>query len=298
MNLVGIRKKQSGMALVLVMWLVAAMSLLVASVVLISRMDLKQQQLDQEGIRASALADKAMRLAMRQYLLDVEQGEASRRVAQLYHLQGEYAEPQVEIYPASGLIHLGSLNPELLLSVLQFGLGVDESRVAELRALLDGGFAGVNTDRTSLGVPDKFRVLEDLLLLPGVSINEYERMKDYFYVGQMGSPGVNPAAAPRELLSVLAEGDDAVVDEYIEIRDAAMESGEGGVLPHARFAAGLLSRSESSVYRVDVKLAKSKRNFKQRYWVSMARSREGLPWVIQVKEPIQVADVSIEDAAI
>ncbi|WP_299773785.1 hypothetical protein [uncultured Pseudoteredinibacter sp.] len=287
MTLGSYRRRQSGVALVMVMWLVAAMSLMVASVVYVARMDVKQQQLDQEMIRAGALFDKAMRLSMRQFKIDTAENNASKQIAQQYFLEHNSSELKVEIYPASGLIHLGSLTPELLVAVLQFGVGVEGGELASFVELIGGGFSSAAIDDELLDLPNRFRALEDLLLIPGITVDRYELLKDYFYIGQSGAPGVNPAAAPKELLSILAEGDETVVDEFLMLREEALNSGDGNVIPHAQFSTGMLSSADSSVYRVDVSLAADKYAFQQRYWISMMQSREGLPWKVKSKEPVR-----------
>lgn len=289
------RRRECGLALVMVLWLVAAMSLLVASVVYLARTDVQQQQLAQHVAKASAVADKAMRLSMRQYVLNVAEGGLSNQLAQQYSFDDAEFSGVVDIYPASGLIHLGSLTPELLLAVLRHGVGLADEQMEALGELLGSGFASATFDGKDVGLPNRFRVLEDLLLIPGVSIDSYEILKDYFYVGQSGAPGVNPAAAPRELLSVLAGGDTAVVDEFMSLREEARQSVSGEVLAHPQFAAGIISSANSSVYRVDVTLSfTNRRAFRQRYWLSLLPSQEGLPWMLLAKDPIRAVAVQIQ----
>lgn len=281
---------QRGLALVMVMWLVAAMSLLVASVVYVARMDVQQQQLGQAAIRASALSDKAMRLSLRQFYIEMADNPSIKQVAQNYSIDSDTGELQVDIYPASGLIHLGSLTPELLLSVLQYGVKISEDKLSILSNVLEGGFASSALAGEDLGLPGRFRALEDLLLIPGVTIDHYELLKDYFYIGQVGSPGVNPAAAPPELLSVLAAGDEGVVEEFISLREEAQGVPGAPVLPHAQFSAGFVSSVDSSVYRVDVTLMTGKYRFQKRYWISNAPSSFGLPWEEQSIEPVKITE--------
>jgi len=281
--------RQNGVALVMVMWLVAAMSLLVASVVYVARMDVKQQQLDQELIAAGAQADKAMRMAVREFTIESEAGEVSKQLAQEYSWQDSGSVFRVELFPSSGLIHLGSLTPEMLLSVLQYGAGVDQDKLAAMSELLAGGFSSVALGESDKSLPARFRVLEDLMLIPGVTVDDYETLKNYFYVGQLGSPGINPAAAPRELLSILAGGDESAVDEFLQLRLDASGGLGSPVLPHPQFDPGLLSSADSSTYRVDVTVQiGSKQKFKRRYWLSMMPSQLGLPWTELSREEARV----------
>lgn len=283
---------QDGMALVMVLWLVAAMSLLVASVVYVARMDVQQLQFGQQQAKVGAIADKAMRLTMRQFVLDVADNGSLRHIAQQYDFRVQDTKVEVGIHSASGLVHLGSITPEFLLAVLQYGVGFDEQKIEALKLLLDKGFALAEVAEGELELPNRFRVIEDLLLIPGVSLDVFEKLKDYFYVGQLGAPGVNPAAAPRELLSVLAAGEDGVVEEFMSLRASARQSPGEEILPHSQFTPELMSSANSSVYRVDVTLSPSaKMTFKRRYWISLIPSRYGLSWTLQAKEPVQIVDI-------
>lgn len=284
---IGFPRPQIGLALVMVLWLVAAMSLFVASVVYLARMDVRQQQFGQNRTQASAFADGAMRLSMRQFVFEVTENGASNQVAQEYIFEDEAFSGRVNIYPASGLIHLGSLTPELLLSVLQYGVGLDEGTIENLSRAFKVGFGAGILGKEELNHLEKFRVLEDLLQVPGISVDTYEVLKDYFYVGEEGAPGINPLAAPRELLVVLAGGNVEVVEEFLVLRDGARESVDNGVVSHAGFLGELISSTDSSIYRVDVTVnSVAQQSFKQRYWLRLAPSREGLPWVMQTKVPI------------
>ncbi|MCV6615494.1 MAG: type II secretion system protein GspK [Cellvibrionaceae bacterium] len=280
-------KASRGMALVMVLWLVAAMSLLVAGVVYIARVDVKQTQYLSQRTKMQATLDGAINLAMQELLLRGQESEQGLHRGVIEELEVELngLRAKVRLVPTSGLIHLGSVSPQLLSQVLVHGLGFEEVNIEQLLQQMAESkqpdaedLAGLQLNRVA------FESVEELMLIPGVNADNFARLKELFYVGPGGGSGINPKAAPPEVLTILAAGDVGAVQEFVAQRQQA--GPEDLSLP-AGFVEDFSSNLNSSSYRVDARMAVSPSLVLQRrVWVDFSASPLGLPWDIHRREAL------------
>jgi len=245
------RRAAAGMALIAVLWIVAALSLLVLGVSGSVREQIRTVGQARDQIQGQALAEAAVALALQQLLVQPE------RVAGTQHLSVDYAglALDVEATPLDGLISLNDAPPELLSALLQVAAGLPAGPAETLAAAIvewrDTQPELDITDHPDARQQRRFEAPEDLLLVPGVDYGLYARLAPLVSADLAGTGGrVNPATAPAGVLAVLAQGDASVVARYLGQRD----SGQPGA-DISGFNAELISESDSAsfpLYRMRV----------------------------------------------
>ena len=215
------RYRQRGVALALLLVMLAALSLLVLGVATEARTEARLAQVFVQRAQAAALAEGAIHLALRDLsgVRDVDPGAARSPLDRSYRLDGR--DVFVELTPANGLLSVTAAPVELLADLLRI-VGrmtrADAQRLAEeiedtrLTAAMDAEKAQVSLS-----------ALEDLLLLPGMQRAVYERVAPLLTVTG-GNASVDPALAPEELLPVLAASSGEGV---ATLRRARREAREG-----------------------------------------------------------------------
>ncbi|WP_341647817.1 hypothetical protein [Thauera humireducens] len=139
----GMRVRHRGLALVAVLWMIAALTLLVASLVAVSRAGTQSAQNHTAVVRATAVGDAAIQLALVEAQHQQRSGE--RRLVGEYVFDG--ARVQVELLPASAYINLNRASPALLQALLVVAGGLDAAsaeilagRIVDWRDVDDAAF--------------------------------------------------------------------------------------------------------------------------------------------------------------
>lgn len=270
------RQFQSGVALAMLMWFVAALSLLVAALVAQSRLDVRLTQLHRDQAIAAASGDGAVQLAMDQWY--AAKNNAAKQGWMQVGIHFDDRDIQVTIVSLSGLIDVNNAPPELLTKAFAIAGNVPMEQAEVLARRV------VNYRKPSLQ-DDKhqrnrhFDTLEDLLRVPGVGRDLIERLRPVMYGASTGQPGVNIGFAPPEVLAVL--GADA--DQARRLVNA--RGGDGVNLGGSGFATDFQSTRHMLLYRVDAIVNVNGKQFLRRCWVKMGRSAQGmLPWRIYRRE--------------
>lgn len=271
------------------------MSLLVASVVYIAKMDVRQVQFASEKAQAKAILDGAVLKSMVNFQMAKKQGEYQGRG--IFYSEQVVAGQNVTVrlVPVSGLIALTSATKALWIELFVVAAEMEPAE-AELLAdnildwqkPVDQNDRGIDNKYQSLGLPvprhSGLLAIEDLLAVAGMTGEIYRSIKDYVYLA--GSMGVDPVSAPEGVLRILAGGNQSVVDEYVQARN---ESLVAEVFPHAQMKQEFISNGNGSLLRVDARMqVGSGKVFQRRTWVETAKQVYGLPWAIQKIEVIAV----------
>ena len=281
--------KQRGVALAMLLWMLAALTLLVSGVVFQSRTDVQLTRLHLDQARAQAAAQGAAHMLLAEYQLGAASGEAASSgiFARRYELNGLQLEAQA--IPVSGLVDLNMASPQLLVALFQHlgRLNHDAAEhLAEQLLLWRAPPQGeVGVEDTEGGGGGLLMVVEDLLRVPGMTRAVYDRVRSAVHVEPGGQQGVDPLAAPADVLYSIANGDPGVVDTIIEARRDASASAAGlpGGLDPAYLASG-----GASGYRVDVRVSQQSQSpLVQRIWVQMATGQGGVPWRFTRVLPIE-----------
>ncbi|MBB6521009.1 type II secretion system protein GspK [Pseudoteredinibacter isoporae] len=294
------KKANQGLALVMVMWLVAAMSLLVAGVLYSARMDVKQVQLQSKFSKHEALADGAAKLLLRDYNFALGEQLEMRGP---YLWQGELlgVAAKGRMVSVKGLIDLNSVGLDAMAQLLSVRLEMEPEQALELaqnlidwRRPVSGEFTGMHAEYEALGLPvprhDRLLSVADLLAVNGFNFEMLQALNDVVYVERSISGGVDPASAPIEVLSVLANGNEEVALNYETMRREAEDSSE--LLNHAEFNADFFGQNASTLMRLDIELRVEQEIMTRRLWVDTAGFSNAVPWEVVRVEPMQISQFS------
>jgi hypothetical protein len=256
---------QRGVALAVVVWFIAGMSLLVAGVVLSARTDARLAQLHLARAQATAVGDGAVNLL----LADVKEGlfssEGGGRFAQQRYLLGDWQVDVVAV-PMEWLGNINAASPALLANALQLSGAANAGSAEQLAD------AVVQWRSGAPGVPaSRFEALEDLLDVPGMNRATWDVVRDFVAVPTGGAGLSGPDNRSRRALQRLR-----------------------GLTPESRAAVGLsdtdrgAGRSGSGSYRVDAIVLIGDTRWLRRRWVTMSAGQSGLPWRVLRTEPARI----------
>jgi hypothetical protein len=272
---------EAGVALAILVWFLAAMSLLVAGIVMQARVDTRLSGLHANRARVEAAGDGAIQLALAK-LLELEQaGEYSGRSA-YYGVYGlGKLEVAVILTPLSGLIDLNMASEGLLSALFSSVDGLDESAAYELSASV------VKWRSAALEGPGgRFEVVEDLFMVEGVDRHIFEAVRDSVYVDRQGSSGVDWVSAPLSVLRALGEVDEEAAMALVESR---LTEQVEYLEPPAGMDMSYQETVASNSYRADALVILDKAVYLRRRWVDRARAgADGLPWLFFRTEAVRV----------
>lgn len=254
------------MALIAVLWIVAAFSILVASLTYSVRQQARLAGDARDVVVAQALADGALQLALQ--ALQV----AAPRPVQIEQSSFEFGglSIAVKVQPLSGLIDLNRAPSELLTQVLQTAGHLPAPAAAQLaQALVEW-----RDSRPGGGAPWRFEAVEDLLLVPGFDYPLYESVRALLTTERDGGGTVSPLAAETDVLTVLLQGDAARAGQIA----GARASGQPGVDLSALHPA-FVGAADTQRYRVsaEVPVGEGKIAYFARI-VVLRESQSGVPW--------------------
>ncbi len=307
------RRYQNGVALAILVWFLAAMSLLVAGIVMQARVDIKLAQLHATRAKVEAAADGAIQLALAQLLQPQQEGALPHPVPPSQDFSVGGLNVTVNFTPVSGLINLNTAPEELLFRVFSAVNDLDEVAARELAlnvvawrsanplgdGLTDqpaqqsgrGNDSGSASPDAGSAAPGnvrhaRFEAIEDLLLVSGINRQIYEAVEDAVYVSQVGQSGVDWASAPVSVLRVLG-GMDAESAQRLAASQFS-DQADGLVAP-AGLDLSFQEATQLSSYRVDAMVELDGSVFNRRRWVDRDRSgSDGLPWSFFRTEALRV----------
>lgn len=286
---------QSGTALVAVMWMVAALSLLVGAMLGVSRAELRVAQTYTSATAAAALGDAAIQLAVLEW--KTVPPVPPRLVNREYRFDDHAI--TVRIVPGNGYIDVNGAPESLLADLFRFGAGLDDiaaetlaQRIVDWRDADDAALprGAEIADYFAAGVVQRprngrFATVEDLLQVLGIDLDLFDRIRPFITVSSGGEGrGVDPMAAPAEVLVVLAGGDASRVAGFVAARDAGDPTVDATMFNPAHLAYGGGTASlhiEAAVPVGDGRLAIRGR------WIVLAAGQDGTPWQTIVTEPVR-----------
>lgn len=179
------RRGQAGVALAIVVWFIAGMSLLVAGIVAEARMDTRMAQLHYFRAQAAAAGDGAINLVLAEQIGARQLGEAGLARATRTRIGPHPVE--VRVLPAVLLVNLNTATQaefvQLFTRTLESPRVPPRQLATRVIRYRDGG----GGDR-----PHKFMSMEDLLRVTGVDRAVYDAVRDYVVVDALsgGQPPV------------------------------------------------------------------------------------------------------------
>lgn len=211
-----------GMALIAVLWIVAALSVLVIGVTTTVREQIRIAASQADQAHGQALGEAAIALALQQLQTVAERPRGIAR-AQM----GYAGVPiDVEVAPLDGLISLNGAPADLLAALLHVAGGLPVAQAqAQAAALVQWRDVppelALTADASARGQARRFEAPEDLLLVPGFGYDLYARVAPLVSADLGTTARVNVAAAPPGVLAVLAQGNDGRVAQYLAQRASA-----------------------------------------------------------------------------
>ena len=262
---------QKGVALAIVVWFIAGMSLLVAGIVSHARVDTQMAQLHIAKAKAVAAGDGAIQLMLGERLFN-QDGAADKQgpLSAVYQLGS--AEVLVMLFPVSALLDLNKA-PRAALSTLFVALAQVPDGQANTLA------ENVVNWRKANGT---FRETEDLLRVGGMDRTIFESVRDFI--------------AAKETLGTGADWEASLA--AMSQRADQMNSGElNGLALRPEMLAGLNAdgttggneSSLSGTYRADAMVRYGDQTWLRRRWVSVGSvAGSALPWKTLRSEPARV----------
>jgi len=291
------KRRQTGVALVAVMWIISALAVLAAGIAYATRVETRQTQLLRDRAVAAALGDGAINLAV----VDMQTNHlgAGGLLRRQYTIDDVTV--QVQLIPATGLIDLNSAPEALLRDAFRYAAGLNEDdalilahRVIDWRDADQSPLpAGAeDDDYFAAGRPEgardgPFLVNEDLRQVLGVSPDVYDKLSRLINVYPGGSSAINPDAAPPEMLLVLARGDGAVVRDIVDGRRRGDPLSDFSGLTQVH-----LDASVATLYRMEAYVQVGEGQFMRRVrWVDISAGWGRRPWQVLRVEPVIGATV-------
>ena len=207
-------ERQRGVALGIVVWFIAGMTLLVSGIIAEARIDTRMAQLHYFRAQAAAAGDGAINLALAEQEGMRASGQRGANRLQNYQIGPRSVE--VRMIPAGVFVNISSENLQGLQSLFrlaasqaqQQGIFWDGSPSALAVAVIEFR-DGVGGRRGSL-----FHSPEDLLRVPGVTRGVYEAVRNYITVGDLagGFQGGNQSVESKlNQLTAAIQGDGPVL---------------------------------------------------------------------------------------
>ncbi len=195
------RSRRSGMALIAVLWLVSALSIMVMGLVHNLRGEARLAGQSRQIAVAAGLGDGAIHIVLQEMMARTLQGARQQRLEVVRVAYGGQ-DIEVEILPLNGLINLNSAGAPLLAQMLAV-VGMPQNEAHALAQTI----VDVRASRDVQGAVRNFEATEDLLQVPGIDYDLYAKIAPLLTADQSGGGRVNPMAAPEPVLLVLAGGD-------------------------------------------------------------------------------------------
>jgi general secretion pathway protein K len=260
---------QRGVALIAVLWLVAAMGLIITGIVQAVRSEAQTTGLQRQALVANGLADAAILLALQS--MQAQNGVLPKSI-QVMPVQFEGRRSEVSVQPLNGLIDINHASVVLLSDLFRYGGAITPDAAQALaQAAVD-----FRQTKSAKGRLQGFDAIEDLLSVPGMSYDLYAKIKNLITADlKNGSGRVNPLVAPLGVLQVLTGGDASRAAILAATRDA-----DPNLMDTSFLKPDQIEMTASSNLQFQVRVALPDGGVLQKiwqiYWGSDPRS--GLPW--------------------
>lgn len=190
---------QQGIALLAVLWLVVALSIMLAALQKVVRGEIKMASQSRNTVQNSAIADAAIRLTLQEIYLN-KTTTFSKITTKTFPVLGQ--DITLEIIPANGYLDLNSAPASLLANAFEYG-GASKDQAQQLAKLT----LEARLRKTDNGETAKLHATEELLQIEGFTYRLYQKLRQLI-TADITSPGlINPMAAPLGTLTILTEGD-------------------------------------------------------------------------------------------
>lgn len=264
-----ISKNQRGVALIAVLWLVAAMGLIMTGIVKSVRNEAQSVGLQRQAVVASAQADAVILLALQN--LQVQSKEPQNGM-QLIPVKFGTSTNQVLVQPLNGFIDINNASPSLLAEMYRYAGGLNP----EAAQTLAQATAAARQTKNTKGEVQGFDSIEDLLQVPQMTYSLYAKIFGLITADlKDGSGRVNALAAPADVLQVLTGGDASRAAALVARRKA-----DPNVMDTSFLKPEHIEMTSSRSLRLQVQVDLPGGGWSQKAWFVHwgADPRTGLPW--------------------
>jgi general secretion pathway protein K len=227
--------RQRGVALVAVLWVVAALSILVTGLVQTQREEIRTASTARMRLQGDATGQGAIQLAVQALLARNQPQGRLARVRVPY----DGVDVEVEVQPFSGLVDVNAAPAPLLAALFAVNGGVETAAAERLAAAV----VALREAKPS-EPPPRFKAPEELLNVEGIHYDLYARLAHLVTTDSSGSGRINPLAASPDVLLLLAGGDRGIASRVAADRDADVPG-----LDTTRLQAAFIDSSVSSRLR-------------------------------------------------
>jgi general secretion pathway protein K len=233
--------QQEGLALPVVLWVILLISLLFASYSYSVRTELSITKQLIQASKNKHVAEVALQQTIFFLMSDSKNSKERTQGVRTFQGQLNGIDYQSVAVNHKGLISINSAQTEVLESLLQSYIVNSEKR----SRIIDGILNWRNVDEKNQEVSSlkknsesydsgqhsnqssgKFLTLDQLLLIPGIDNELYNRVAGLFTTKQQGE-SLNPSLAPYELLLALSNGSPERVNSFLEDRESNNSSFDG-----------------------------------------------------------------------
>jgi general secretion pathway protein K len=255
-------RRQTGIALVLVLWMLALLSVIAGSLVFSSRTSLLVAGNLHSQAEAEAVTDAGVYKAMVELLRPPTDAQRWKGDGLTHRWRFHGTELLVTVLDESAKVDLNAA-PTVLLKGLLVALGVTESEADaladavadwrdadELRSLHGAERAEYAAAGKNYGPANApFEAIEDLRQVFGMHEDLFRKLEPFITVHSRLA-GINGAAAPRAVLLALPGASPELVDVYLGLRRAALD--QGLPVPIFSVAQALSAGALGSVFSIQV----------------------------------------------
>jgi general secretion pathway protein K len=260
------------LALIAVLWLVAAMGLIITGVVKSVRTETTSSGQQRQTLQARSQADALILLALQSLYF---QPDPVTRPSQSANFEFAGQTHAVQVSSLNGLIDINNAQPMLLAQLYAVAGGLPNDAAL---ALAQSTVQARETPNAK-AVQAKFDAPEDLLRVPGMTYDLYAMIRALVTADlKDGSGRVNPLAAPVSVLQVLTGGDAAKAAALYANRNTPLTG-----MDTTAFNPAFIENGLSSSLRLQVELPLTAQGLSLvRVWdvFGMEDPRTGLPWRI------------------
>lgn len=233
------RKRQQGIALVLVLWVVSLLTVIAAAFSSNMRTEANLARNLVDSARARHIAEAGINHAIAQ-LLAPDTNDSWKSAGKQYSVSFGDSKVEISILDEAGKLDINTAHPELidgLLKVLGQSRGerlqlvdaIQDWRDPDDLVRLNGAEKGAY-HRAGLGYPPKnssFEAVEELILVSGMTPGLYQSMAPLLTV-HSGHAGINPATADPLVLAAVPGIDNTSIEEYLAARNTASPENSSG----------------------------------------------------------------------
>lgn len=229
---------QRGIALILVLWVAALLTVIAASFAFAARTDMNILGNQSSRARAEAAANAGVERAVFEAFKPINLPERWQQDGREYSFALGDAAVRVNLLDESAKIDINTGSPALLKGMF-LSVGVEDQRADELVAAIQDWVDADSLSRVNgaeeetyknAGLKQKpanapFQTLEELRLVYGMTTELYRRIEPMITIYSRQA-GVNLASAQRDVLMAIPGVSPEQVDAYIALRQAAIAANQ------------------------------------------------------------------------